>query len=154
MQYVYANNLMQWLLTSQCGYWLVKASVAIAMGTFNTLRPRPNDRRFADDTLKRIFLNENVWIPIEISLSLSLRVQLTIFQHWFRKWLGAVQATSHYLNQWSLVYRRIYASLGLLIPFAVQWTQRDTHIIKLNGMETLSALQAVIHRWIPLTKGQ
>ena len=28
------------------------------------------------------------------------RVQLTIFQHWFRWWLGAVQATSHYLNQW------------------------------------------------------
>ena len=26
----------------------------------------------------------------------------------------AVQATSHYLNQWWLVYRRIYASLGLI----------------------------------------
>ena len=45
--------------------------------------------------------------------SLFPRVQLTISKHWFRKWLGAVQATSHYLNQWSLVYRRIYASLGL-----------------------------------------
>ena len=45
--------------------------------------------------------------------SLFLRVQLTIFQHWFRLWLGAVQTTSHYLNQWWLVYRRIYASLGL-----------------------------------------
>ena len=31
--------------------------------------------------------------------SLFLRVQLTIFQHWFRYWLGAAQATSHYLNQ-------------------------------------------------------
>ena len=40
-------------------------------------------------------------------------VQLTIFQHWFRQWLGAVQATSHYLNQWWLDYWRIYASLGL-----------------------------------------
>ena len=40
-------------------------------------------------------------------------VQLTIFQHWFRKWLGAGQATSHYLNQWWLVCWRIYASLGL-----------------------------------------
>ena len=45
--------------------------------------------------------------------SLFLRVQLTIFQHWFRKWLGAVHATSHYLNQWWLVYWCIYASLGL-----------------------------------------
>ena len=44
---------------------------------------------------------------------LFLRVQLTISQHWLRKWLGADQATSHYLNQWWLVYWRIYASLGL-----------------------------------------
>ena len=41
------------------------------------------------------------------------RVQFTIFHHWFRKWLGADQAISHYLNQWWLVYWRIYASLGL-----------------------------------------
>ena len=34
----------------------------------NTLRPRQNGRRFADDTLKRIFLNENVRIWIKISL--------------------------------------------------------------------------------------
>ena len=32
--------------------------------------------------------------------SLFLRFKLTIFQHWFRWWLGAGQATSHYLNQW------------------------------------------------------
>ena len=31
--------------------------------------------------------------------SLFSRVQSTIFQHWFRWWLGAGQATSHYLNQ-------------------------------------------------------
>ena len=35
---------------------------------FNTLRPRQNGRRFADDTFKRIFLNENVRISIKISL--------------------------------------------------------------------------------------
>ena len=40
-------------------------------------------------------------------------IELTIFQHWFRKWLGADQATSHYLNQCWLVIWRIYASLGL-----------------------------------------
>ena len=45
--------------------------------------------------------------------SLFLRVKLTKFQHWFTKWLGAGQATSHYLNQWWSVYWRIYASLGL-----------------------------------------
>ena len=35
---------------------------------FNTLRPRQNERHFADDTFKRIFMNENVRISINISL--------------------------------------------------------------------------------------
>ena len=34
----------------------------------NTLRPRQNGRRFAGDTFKRIFLNENVTILIKFSL--------------------------------------------------------------------------------------
>ena len=34
----------------------------------NTLRPGQDGRRFADDTFKRIFLNENVGISIKISL--------------------------------------------------------------------------------------
>ena len=34
----------------------------------NTLRPRQHGLHFKDGTFKRIFLNENVWIPIEISL--------------------------------------------------------------------------------------
>ena len=34
----------------------------------NTLRPRQNGRHFADDILKFIFLNENVWTPIKNSL--------------------------------------------------------------------------------------
>ena len=35
---------------------------------FNSLRPRQNGRRFADDTFKRILLNENVRTSIKISL--------------------------------------------------------------------------------------
>ena len=59
--------------------------------------------------------------------SLFLRVQLTIFQHWFRYWLGAGQATSHYLNQWWLFYWRIYASLGLneLNVFKILYCHRN-----------------------------
>ena len=34
----------------------------------NTLRPRQNGRHFADDIFKCFILNENVWIPIKISL--------------------------------------------------------------------------------------
>ena len=35
---------------------------------FNPLRPRQNGRHFADDIFNSIFINENVWIPIKISL--------------------------------------------------------------------------------------
>ena len=42
--------------------------VIIILLTLNTLRPRQNGRHFADDMFKCFFLNENVWIPIEISL--------------------------------------------------------------------------------------
>ena len=62
-------------------------------------------QHFLMDFLECIFMNSD--------LSLFLGVQLTIFQHWFRWWLGTNQATSHYLNQWWLVYWCIHASLGL-----------------------------------------
>ena len=34
----------------------------------NTLRPRENGRHFEDDIFKCIFVNENLWMPIKISL--------------------------------------------------------------------------------------
>ena len=37
-------------------------------GKLNTSRPRHGGRHFADDIFEGIFLNENVWIPIKISL--------------------------------------------------------------------------------------
>ena len=36
----------------------------------NTLRPKQNARRVPDDIFKCIFLNENVWISIKISLNM------------------------------------------------------------------------------------
>ena len=67
---------------------------------------------------KTTFSNTFSWMKIyEFRLrfhwSLFLRVQLIIFQYWFRKKHGADQATSHYLSQWWVDYRRIYAPLGL-----------------------------------------
>ena len=41
--------------------------------SINTLRPRQNGRHFADDIFKYIFLIENVWIPIKISLMFVLQ---------------------------------------------------------------------------------
>ena len=46
----------------------INPSVLRLENWFNTLRPRQNGRPFADDIFKCIFLNENVWIPIKISL--------------------------------------------------------------------------------------
>ena len=40
----------------------------IDLQSINTLRPRQNGRHFPDDIFKCIFLNENVWISINISL--------------------------------------------------------------------------------------
>ena len=42
----------------------------------DTLRPRQNGRHFADDIFKCIFLNENVWIPIKISLKFVPKVPI------------------------------------------------------------------------------
>ena len=71
------------------------------------------------DTISQTtFSNAFTWMKMnEFALGfdrrLFLRFESTIFHHWFRQWLGADQATSHYLNQWRLIYWCIYASLGL-----------------------------------------
>ena len=88
--------------------WLNKSHESI-----NTLRPRQDGRHFADDICKCTFLNEMLEISLKCHWNLFIRVKLTIFQHWFRKWLGADQATSHYQHHWWLFYWRIYSSLGL-----------------------------------------
>ena len=43
-------------------------NVLLITTSFNTLRPGQNGRHFPDDISKRIFLNENVRLSIEISL--------------------------------------------------------------------------------------
>ena len=42
----------------------------------NTLRPRQNGRHFADDMFKCIFLSENIWIPIKISMKFVPKVPI------------------------------------------------------------------------------
>ena len=53
-----------------------------------TLRPTHNDRHFADDMFKCIFLNENIWIPIMISLKFVPKGQFDNIQHWFTNGLA------------------------------------------------------------------
>ena len=58
-------------LTSPCILPIIKTvsdNFTYITDILNTLRPRQNGRHFADDTFKRIFMNENVRISIKISL--------------------------------------------------------------------------------------
>ena len=63
------------------------------------MRPRQNEHHFADNIFKFNFINENFVFWFGFHWSWILRVQLTKAQHWLWYWLGAEQATSHYLNQ-------------------------------------------------------
>ena len=61
------NNLQQncyCLLT----YYTIPYHYTGLLTSFDTFRPRQNGRHFPEDILKWIFMNENVWIAIKISL--------------------------------------------------------------------------------------
>ena len=75
---------------------------------FDTLRPRQNGRRWPDDIFKCNFMNEDIWISINISLIFVPKVPINNIPT-----LVQIMAWRHYLNQWWLFYWRIYASLGL-----------------------------------------
>ena len=62
------------MLSSLASRWCggnCKSLISQNMLRINTLRPRHNRRHFADDIFKCIFLNENVWITIKISLKFA-----------------------------------------------------------------------------------
>ena len=63
----HCNKARQWL------WW----KMGQLLNPFNTLRRRQNGRHFPDDIFKWIFLNENVWISINISLKFVPRGPIT-----------------------------------------------------------------------------
>ena len=79
------------------------------------------------------FSNGFLWMKMHKFLSkfhwsLLLGVQLTIFLHWFRWWLGADQATSHYVKHW---WPRLLTHICVTWP---QWVDRGTHFTKCFGV--------------------
>ena len=83
------------------------------LSTLNTWRPRQNVRHFPDNIFKRIFLNENVWIFINISLKFIPKGPIDNISIGSDKGMvlnrrQAVVWTNGGLNYW-----RIYASSGL-----------------------------------------
>ena len=102
--------------------WITNDRIAICMhlhvtqqGHFNTLGPRQDGRYFADDVLKCIFLNGNVWNSLTIPLKFVPKGQINNIPP-----LVVWSATSHYLNQCWYLYRRIYASLNEFLNISVQ----------------------------------
>ena len=50
--------------------------ICLKLFAINSLRPRRNRRHFANDIFKHIFLYENIWISIEISLKFVSKVPI------------------------------------------------------------------------------
>ena len=63
---------------------------------------------FSDDIRKHISWMKILEFRLIFHWNLFLEIKWIVSQHWFRQWLGAEQATRHYLNQW--------------------WTSLSTHI--------------------------
>ena len=81
-------------------------------------------------------MNENCCILLQFHL--TLWVHLTIFQHWFRKWL-ATDKVSHYLNHW---WPSLLVHICTTRP---QWVNDiyDAH---------LSVMLCMISKFLPLDK--
>ena len=100
---------------------------------FNILRPRQHGRHFPDDTFKCIFLNENIWIPIIISLKFVLKgpinniTALVQIMAWRRPGdkplseLMMVKLPTHICvtrPQWDYAENRNYRTFQIIIHFA------------------------------------
>ena len=81
-----------------------------------SLRPRQNGRRLADDILKHILFNENIWIAIKISLKFVRMSQIGNALVEIMAWrqIGIIKLLSESLVAWftCVMHIYIYISLG------------------------------------------
>ena len=80
---------------------------------FNSLGLRQNGRHFADNIFNRIFLNENVWIPIKISLKFVPKGPINNITALVQIMAWRCPGDKPLSESMMLVYWRIYASPGL-----------------------------------------
>ena len=73
----YGNSITTLSLSYLFSIWLSHSTKHDIL--FNSVRPRRNRRHFADDIFKCIFLKENVWIPLKLSLKFVPNVRITKF---------------------------------------------------------------------------
>ena len=116
------------------------------MYMINTLRPRRNEQYFADDIFKPIFVNENVWISIKISLKfvpkgpinnipalvpimawrrsgdkpLSEAMMVSLPTHICVTWPQWVNALRSALNEW--IYNRFHDFDSYFIKVCYKWS--------------------------------
>ena len=69
-------QIMWWKGSLLSGHRWAWSQGTDALPCINTLRPRQNGRLFPDDIFKWIFLNENIWISLRISLKFVPRVRI------------------------------------------------------------------------------
>ena len=133
---------------------------------FNTLRPRQNGRHFADDIFKCIFLNENVWISIEIPLKFVPKgpinniPALVQIMGWRRPGdkplseLMMVNLPTHicvfrpqWVNDLISAYRIGYSCQSLLLKYVDNWkTALDRkHFVALLFKDLLKAFDCLPH---------
>ena len=86
------------------------------------------------DILKTTLSNAFHWpkmfqLWLNFHWTMFLKFQLTINQHWIRQWLGAEQATSHYLKQrWPSLLTYICVTLP-------EWVEQSCSIVFLENSE-------------------
>ena len=108
--------LLLWVMSQQLP---TKYIFYLVWWSHDILMPRQCERQFADDVFKCIFLMEIVELWLKFHWNLFPMVKLIVCQHWFRKWLGTTQVTSHYLNQW---WPRLLTHIWVTRP---QWINND-----------------------------
>ena len=119
----------------------------------NTLRPRQNGRHFADDIFKWIFMNKNVWIPIEISLkfvpkgpinNIPALVQVMAWRRAGDKPLSEPMMSSLLTHicvtrpqwvilYWTMIYQE-YSNLALTSPFMDHSVNTNTDYWRNHGL--------------------
>ena len=107
---------------------------------FNTLRPRKNGRHFADDNFKCIFLNENVWIPVKISLkyvpkgpinNIPALVQIMAWRHYGDKPLSEPMMVG--LLTHICITRPQWVNHSLVGLYHLHWNSHMVSIISISG---------------------
>ena len=115
---------------------------SLAVIWINTLRPRQNGPHFTDDLFKYIFLNENVWILIKISLKFVHKGPIDNMHIGSDKGMAANRRQAIIWTNDGLVYWRIYASLGLneLITSVLWFSMISMTLCNLHVMYPVSTL--------------